>query len=135
MNDITKRDFIKKFIVWFLLLALFLILIIIFLGLKDYKSLIPWVILSFIIIVVICFSFGEYLKYKHNTNVLEGTISNIVISYKSYQVVIKSDNQNYVASYDATFPHIFSSHLKDKVGRKCYFVVNKKGKAYIRDIE
>ncbi|MDE6656220.1 MAG: hypothetical protein K2J85_04430 [Anaeroplasmataceae bacterium] len=135
MNDITKSNFRKQFISWFLLLAFFLIPMFIILDARDYISMIPLAIMSFITLLIICFLFRAYLKYKHNMNVLEGTITNVIISHRSYQIVIKNANLNYVASYTAVFPHIFSSHMKDNVGKKCFFVINKKGKAYIRDIE
>lgn len=135
MEDITKRHFRNWIILLFFLLVMMLVLIIMFIVSEEYLWTIPWAIIGAGILIIICFQFRAYFKFNHDKNVLEGTITNVNIGYRSYQIVIRSDDQNYVASYDAMFPHIFSSHIKNKVGRKCFFVVrNKKGKAYIKSI-
>lgn len=50
--------------------------------------------------------------------------------YVSYQIVIKSENKDYVAAY-----RFISSHIRNQVGKKCTFVIDKKNKAYIKSIE
>lgn len=132
MEDFTKIYFRKYIIISFLFLAFFLVLMLIFIDLEEYISSIPWAIICVGIIVIICFQFRTYLVYSHDVNVLEGTITNVVIGWRSYQMVIKCDERNYVASYDFFFIPIITSHIKEKAGRKCFFVVNKRGKAYIK---
>ncbi|MDE7162208.1 MAG: hypothetical protein K2N65_05570 [Anaeroplasmataceae bacterium] len=129
MKNVTKKHFRNLFIFYFIILALSLTLMIISIGIGEFIFSIPWIMISVEMLIFIGIHFGRYLKYKHNTNILVGTITN-VISFKSYQIVINCEDKNYYAAYK-----FISSHIRDKVGCKCTFVENGKGKAYIKDIE
>ena len=129
MKNITKKHFRSLILLWFFILLMTLIVSIIFLGTGQFIFSILWLILSVAITIFICLQYKKYLNFKHNTNVLIGIITNVG-GYRAYHITIKTEDKNYLAIY------IFiSSRIKDKVGSKCIFVVDKKGKAYIKDIE
>ena len=128
IKDVTKTNFRNVLILLFSFWFMILILMVLYIGIKGFVFSIPLVITSIIILIFICIHIKSYFKYKNNTNILVGTITN-VNSYKSYQIVIKSDEKNYIASYI-----LISSSIRNQVGRKCTFVVDGKGKAYIKDI-
>lgn len=128
MKDITLRHFKNLLLFWFFWLLLFLIVMTIFIGTGDFILSIPWAFISLGILVIIGLRIKSYICYKHNTNILAGTITN-VSSYKLYQITIKRENNYYTATY------IFiSSHIKNKVGKECTFVIDKHKKAFIKDI-
>ncbi|MDE5546379.1 MAG: hypothetical protein K2I88_02830 [Anaeroplasmataceae bacterium] len=129
MKDVTKKNFRNLCIFLFFALAMFLVLMILFIGTGNFIYLIPWTFFGLAIIIIFCIYFKSYLNYKHNTNILEGIITH-VSTFKSYCITIKSDDKTYIARYV-----FISSHICNQVGSKCTFVVNKKGKAYIKDIE
>ncbi|MDE6241070.1 MAG: hypothetical protein K2M08_01470 [Anaeroplasmataceae bacterium] len=129
MKDVTKRHFRNLFIFLFITLVMFLALMILFIGTGNFIYSIIWAAFGLEIIIMICVYFKLYFDYKHNSNILEGTITHIS-AFKSYCITIKCEDKTYIARY------IFiSSRINKQVGNKCTFVVNKKGKAYIKDIE
>ncbi len=132
MKDFTKSYFRKQLVFLFVVLIIFIVVMLVYLDRGASLGAIPFATVCVLLFIIICVEMKAYLAYKHNTNVLEGTITNVSNDRLSYQMVIRSDEQNYVASYDFVFKHFYSSYMKDKVVRKCSFVVNKKGKAYIK---
>lgn len=129
IKDVTKTNFRNGLILLFSFWFMISILMVLCIGIKGLVFSIPLVLVSIFILILICVHFKKYFKYKHNTNVLEGTITN-VFSYRSYQILIKSDEKYYTARYK-----FISSHIREKIGSKCTFVIDEKGKASIKNIE
>ncbi len=129
MKDVTKTNFRNIFIFLFSFWFMILILTMLYIGIRGFIFSIPLVITSIGILIIICVHIKSYLKYKNNTNILIGIITN-VNCYISYQIVIRSENKNYVAAY-----RFISSRIRNQVGKKCSFVVDKKGRASIKNID
>lgn len=129
MKDLTKTNFRNKLIFLLFLLFMILGLMIIFIGTGDVILSIPWAVISIVLLVIIFIHFKIYFNYKNNMNILVGTIKS-VICFKSYRIEIITENRHYIALYK-----FISSNIRNQVGRKCTFVVDKKNKAYIKNIE
>lgn len=129
MKDLTKTSYRNKLIILFFLLFLISVPMIIFIGTGEFILSIPWAVIVIVLLVMIFLDFKKYFNYKNNKNILVGTIKD-VICFKSYKIEITTENKNYLASYK-----FISQNIRNQIGRKCTFVVDKKNKAYIKNIE
>lgn len=88
-------------------------------------------VISTVALLLICMliKFIRYKEYKKNDKILFGTISNIR-SFKVYNINIISEFKTYNTTYS-----LIPSKIKNTVGCKCTFVVNKNGRVLIKDID